>query len=79
MVDFNNSKQIWGVFTKQKMCIYLIIFHMSAIWESANWIRHTGNRQFGMLPARYSLYLVYFRINGKHLLVQNTTVLTRQF
>ena len=25
------------------------------------------------------LYLVYFRINGKHLLVQNTTVLTRQF
>ena len=68
----------------QKMCIYLIIFHMSAIWESANWtrqfgIRQTGNRQFGMLPARYSLYLVYFRINGKHLLVQNTTVLTRQF
>jgi hypothetical protein len=67
-----------------KMCIYLIIFHMSAIWESANWtrqfgIRQTGNRQFGMLPARYSLYLVYFRINGKHLLVQNTTVLTRQF
>jgi hypothetical protein len=57
---------------------------MSAIWESANWtrqfgIRQTGNRQFGMLPARYSLYLVYFRINGKHLLVQNTTVLTRQF
>ena len=31
--------------------------------------------------ARYSqtLYLVYFRINGKHLLVQNTTLLTRQF
>jgi hypothetical protein len=31
------------------------IFHMSAIWESANWtrqfgIRQTGNRQFGMLP-----------------------------
>jgi hypothetical protein len=28
-----------------------------------------------------TLYLVYFRINanGKHLLVQNTTVLTRQF
>ena len=25
------------------------------------------------------LYLVYFRFNGKHLLVQNTTVLTRQF
>jgi hypothetical protein len=25
------------------------------------------------------LYLVYFRINGKHLLVQNITVLTRQF
>jgi hypothetical protein len=25
------------------------------------------------------LYLFYFRINGKHLLVQNTTVLTRQF
>ena len=57
---------------------------MSAIWELANWIwqfgiRQTGNRQFGMLPARYSLYLVYFRINGKYLLVQNTTVLTRQF
>jgi hypothetical protein len=28
---------MWGVFTKQKMCIYLIIFHMSAIWDSANW------------------------------------------
>jgi hypothetical protein len=52
---------------------------MSAIWESANWIRQFGIRQTGMLPARYSLYLVYFRINGKHLLVQNTTVLTRQF
>ena len=25
------------------------------------------------------LYLVYFRINGKHLLVQNITILTRQF
>ena len=25
------------------------------------------------------LYLVHFRINGKHLLVQNITVLTRQF
>ena len=25
------------------------------------------------------LYLVYFRINGKHLLVQNITVLTRPF
>ena len=23
---------------------------MSAIWESANWTRQTGNRQFGMLP-----------------------------
>jgi hypothetical protein len=31
------------------------VFHVSAIWESANWtrqfgIRQTGNRQFGMLP-----------------------------
>jgi hypothetical protein len=59
-----NSKQIWGVFTKQKMCIYLIIFHMSAIWESVNWtrqfgIRQTGNRQFGMLPARYSQTFIF--------------------
>jgi hypothetical protein len=27
---------------------------MSAIWESANWTRQTGNRQFGMLPVGQS-------------------------
>jgi hypothetical protein len=37
---------------------------MSAIWESANWtrqfgIRQTGNRQFGMLPARYSQMFIF--------------------
>jgi hypothetical protein len=54
---------------------------MSAIWESANWTRQFGNRQFGCyrLDIVRRLYLVYFRINGKHLLVQNITVLTRQF
>ena len=31
------------------------------------------------IPIVRRLYLVYFRINGKHLLVQNITVLTRQF
>ena len=47
-------------------------------------LHHIICRQFGMLPPYRldivrRLYLVYFRINGKHLLVQNITVLTRQF
>ena len=54
-----------GRIYKTKMCIYLIIFHMSAIWESANWtqqfgIRQTGNRQFGMLPIKDTLLLKSF-------------------
>jgi hypothetical protein len=32
---------------------------MSAIWESANWTLQTGNRQFGMLPARYSQTFIF--------------------
>ena len=55
---------------------------MSAIWESSNWTRQTGgisNLGCYRLDIVRRLYLVYFRINGKHLLVQNTTVLTRQF
>jgi hypothetical protein len=32
---------------------------MSAIWESANWTRQTGNRKFGMLPSQYGKLVNY--------------------
>jgi hypothetical protein len=61
------------------MCIYLIIFHVGNLG--------IGNLDFGklgignlgcyQLDIVRHLYLVYFRINGKQLLVQNPTVLTR--
>ena len=40
---------------------------MSAIWESANWtrqfgIRQTGNRQFGMLPKKCTLFLTLMEL-----------------
>jgi hypothetical protein len=59
---------------------------MSLIWE---WLIGLGNLGIGnlgignlgcyRLDIVRRLYLVYFRINGKHLLVQNITILTRQF
>ena len=59
---------------------------MSAIWESANWtrqfgIRQTGNRQFGMLPARYSQTFIFslFSYQWSTFTGTKITVLTRQF
>jgi hypothetical protein len=37
---------------------------MSAVWESANWTRQTGNRQFGMLPLTLPLCVEVSRVRA---------------